>query len=229
MPTDPTPARPDVPVVTRSATAPPRSPGVPLRCAARPRQGGLVVPWISYDHGGHALFGSVHPIRRHQALLGGLCQICGQALEERVCLVVRPMDVRVGYAPEPGLHPECLALAKGQCPMLNDSATTYRRTEWSGHPVGRPCQDPACDCPQVAAGEDQELRAGRPADQFDAWMIAAEHYRLKADPDRPGEFLGIDLDVPVLRVRPIRQGAQPRLTPSDLEWLRTAVRTLGLM
>lgn len=95
-----------------------RASGIPVRCSARPRRAGLVVPWISYAHGERAAFGSIDPIRRHQALLMKLCQVCGQPLDERICLVVRPMDARIGYAPEPGLHPECLVLSKKQCPML---------------------------------------------------------------------------------------------------------------
>jgi hypothetical protein len=31
----------------------------PKRCARRPLAGGLVVLWVSLDHGGHAVFGSL--------------------------------------------------------------------------------------------------------------------------------------------------------------------------
>jgi hypothetical protein len=93
-------------------------PPYPARCRARPRFGGLVAPWISFQHGGHVAFGVFDPARRDRVLSHGLCQICGQPLEERVCLVVRPMDVRAGYVAEPALHPECLAYSRKQCPML---------------------------------------------------------------------------------------------------------------
>lgn len=200
------------------------APTTPVRCAARPQIGGLVVPWISYQHGGHAAFGSVDPIRCAKAFLYRLCQICGEPLEERICLVVRPMDVREGIVPEPGLHPECLAYSKKQCPMLNGAATTYRRTPVSaGHPAGRPCDDPDCLCPKIASDDSHHVRAGRPADDFDAWMIAAAHYRLKTDPAEPNRLLGIDLEVPVLRVRPIRKNHGP-----NAEKLLAALRALGL-
>ncbi|MBV9026204.1 MAG: cell envelope biogenesis protein OmpA [Streptomycetaceae bacterium] len=195
-----------------------------MRCAARPQVGGLVVPWISYEHGGRAAFGSLDPIRRAKAFLHRLCQVCGERLEERICLVVRPMDVREGVAPEPGLHPECLAYSKKQCPMLNGGAATYRRTPVSAkHPAGRPCDDPACPCPKITSDDAHHLRAGRPADDFDAWMIAAAHYRLKTDPANPNHLLGIDLNVPVLRVRPIRKNPRP-----DAEELLATLRALGL-
>ncbi|MGW4102024.1 hypothetical protein [Streptomyces sp. NPDC004976] len=32
---------------------------IPQRCARRPLSGGLVVPWVSLIHGGHAAFGSL--------------------------------------------------------------------------------------------------------------------------------------------------------------------------
>ncbi|WP_229919719.1 hypothetical protein [Streptomyces minutiscleroticus] len=36
---------------------------IPQRCAGRPLSGGLVVPWISLVHGGHAVFGSMDAAR----------------------------------------------------------------------------------------------------------------------------------------------------------------------
>ena len=203
---------------------------VPLRCSGRPRVGGLVVPWVSYQHGGHAVFGSIDPIRRALALVYQLCQICGQGLEERICLVVRPMDVRAGFAPEPGLHPECLAYAAKGCPMLNGTAATYRRSPAAaGHPAGRPCDDPSCPCPRIAPGDDHEVRSGRPADDYDSWMIAPTSYRVKQAPQQPGTLLGLDLDVPVLRVRPLRRTPRPRLDASEAEQLRAALLNLGLI
>ena len=207
------------------------APAAPMRCGARPRHGGLVVPWISYEHGGHAAFGSTVPARREQALLRRLCQICGQGLEERICLLVRPMDVRAGFAPEPALHPECLAYSTKQCPMLNGVAANYRRVSVAEHhPAGRPCDDPACSCPRIAPDESHDLRAGRPADDWDAWMIAPTSYLIKHDPTQPapGTVLGLDLDVPVLRVRPVRRTPRPRIDTADADRLRAALRALGL-
>lgn len=219
---------PHTPETTLRTASAERALGIPVRCAARPRRSGLVVPWISYAHGERVAFGSIDPIRRHQAFLTKLCQVCGQRLEERICLVVRPMDARVGYAPEPGLHPECLVMSKKQCPMLNGSAAAYRSSPLSRHPAGRPCTDPACSCPELASDDSHQVRAGRPADAFEAWMIAAEHYRLTPDPDHRGAILGVDLRVPVLRVRPIREAAGPRLSREEAERMLAALRALGL-
>ncbi|MFE0373603.1 cell envelope biogenesis protein OmpA [Streptomyces tendae] len=204
-------------------------PPVPVRCAARPRVGGLVVPFISYEHGGHALFGSVDPRRRAQALLHQLCQICGQRLEERICLTVRPMDMRAGVAPEPGLHPECLAYTARACPMMNGAATGYRSAPAAlTHPAGRPCSDPGCPCPRIAPDAQHAIRAGQPADDWDSWMIRDTHYRIKRDADRPERLLGVDLGVPVLRIRPLRRTPRPRLDDAQAEQLLAALRALGL-
>jgi hypothetical protein len=204
-------------------------PPVPVRCLNRPRVGGLVVPFISYEHGGYALFGSVDPRRRAQALLHQLCQICGQQLQERICLTVRPMDVRAGVAPEPGLHPECLAYTAKACPMLSGAAREYRGSPASiAHPAGRPCSDPGCPCPRIAPDAQHEIRSGRPADDWDSWMIRGAHYRLKRDPHQPEPLLGVDLDVPVLRIRPLRRNPRPRLDHTQAEQLRAALRALGL-
>ncbi|MFE9428996.1 cell envelope biogenesis protein OmpA [Kitasatospora sp. NPDC006697] len=187
-------------------------PPVPIRCRERQLVGGLVVPWISYEHGGHSAFGTVDAVRAQQALAERLCQVCGEQLEERFCLAVRPMDVRVGFAPEPALHPECLAYSKQRCPMLNGTATTYRASSMlARHPAGRPCDDLNCPCLEAVPDEGHSARSGRPADDFDAWMIDTSHYRIKTAPDRPHVLLGVDLAVPVLRIRPIRRNPQPEL------------------
>ncbi|MFJ4700558.1 cell envelope biogenesis protein OmpA [Streptomyces sp. NPDC088768] len=205
------------------------TPPVPVRCLSRPRVGGLVVPFVSYEHGGHAVFGSVDPRRRALALLHRLCQICGEPLQERFCLAVRPMDVRLGAAPEAGLDPECLAYTAKACPMLNGSASEYRGAPVGvAHPAGRPCGDPGCPCPPIAPDAQHQARSGRPADDWDAWMIRRAHYRLKQDPEQPGRLLGIDLDVPVLRVRPLRRAPRPRPEAAQAEQMLAALRALGL-
>ncbi|MFF2378402.1 cell envelope biogenesis protein OmpA [Streptomyces xiamenensis] len=201
------------------------APFIPSRCASRPRVGGLVIPWVSYQHGEHAMFGTVDPIKARRALTHRLCQICGEQLDERFCLAVRPMDVRIGYAPEPALHPECLAYSKQHCPMLNGTAPTYRTTPVATtHPAARPCDEPGCPCPKVATDEGHSVRSGRPADDFDAWMIDISNYRIKSAAGRPGVLLGVDLDVPVLRIRPIRRTPRPEL--DQLRSLMNAVLDL---
>lgn len=113
--------------------------------------------------------------------------------------------------------------------MLNGSASEYRGTPVGvAHPAGRPCSDPGCPCPRIAPDTQHEVRSGHPADDWDAWMIRRAHYRLKPDPEQPGRLLGIDLDVPVLRVRPLRRAPRPRLERAQAEQMLAALRALGL-
>lgn len=217
------PAPPPCPASGRRAVQA-AGPSVPIRCRSRQLVGGLVVPWISFQHGGHSAFGTIDAVRAQQALTERLCQVCGEELEERFCLAVRPMDVRVGFASEPALHPECLAYSKLRCPMLNGSAATYRTSSsLARHPAGRPCDDPSCPCLEVAPDQGHSARSGRPADDFDAWMIDSAHYRIKTAPDRPNVLLGVDLAVPVLRVRAIRRNPRP-----ELDRFRALISALGL-
>lgn len=178
---------------------------IPQRCARRPLAGGLVVPWVSLIHGGHAAFGSLDADRALTAFLHRLCQICGQHLDERCFLIVRPADAAQGCSPEPALHPECLPYAAAHCPMLNGTATHYRqRPVLASHPAGRPCTDPSCPCPSLSPDEGHAARSGSPADRYEAWMIHTRNYRLVFPPDRPDAAAGISLDVPVLRSRVLR-------------------------
>jgi hypothetical protein len=181
---------------------------IPQRCVRRPLAGGLVVPWVSLIHNGHAAFGSLDADRARTAFLRRLCQICGQPLEERCFLIVRPADLARGCSPEPALHPECLPYAAAHCPMLNGSATHYRsRPVLASHPAGRPCADPSCPCPAQAHDTGHAARSGRPADRYEAWMIAARHYRLVPHQAASGLPAGISLNVPVLRKRVLRTAA----------------------
>lgn len=91
---------------------------IPQRCAHRPLAGGLVVPWVTLIHGGHAALGVLDADRARAAFRHRLCQICGQRLNERCFLIVRPADVIKGHSPEPALHPECLPYTAAHCPML---------------------------------------------------------------------------------------------------------------
>lgn len=186
---------------------------IPQRCARRPLAGGLVVPWVSLIHGGHAAFGSLDADRARTAFLRRWCQICGQPLDERCFLIVRPADVTQGVSPEPALHPECLPYTAAHCPMLNGTATHYRRSPvLASHPAGRPCTDPSCPCPSRSPDEGHTARSGSPADRYEAWMIRTRNYRLVFPPDRPDVPSGISVDVPVLRKRVLRTA---NLTPEQ--------------
>ncbi|MFD4588306.1 cell envelope biogenesis protein OmpA [Streptomyces sp. NPDC058434] len=197
---------------------------IPQRCGRRPMAGGLVVPWVSLIHGGRAAFGSLDAERARTAFLRRLCQICGQPLNERCFLIVRPADVAQGVSPEPALHPECLPYAAAHCPMLNGAATHYRRSPvLDSHPAARPCTDPSCPCPSRSPAEGQAARSGQPADRYEAWMIAARHYQLVPRQDAPSDPVGIDLDVPILRKRALREAVPPADHVALLDLLRTAL------
>ncbi|MFF3957366.1 cell envelope biogenesis protein OmpA [Streptomyces sp. NPDC001890] len=179
---------------------------IPQRCADRPLAGGLVVPYVSLIHDGHAAFGTLDADRARTAFLHHLCQICGHPLDERCFLIVRPADIARGHSPEPALHPECLPYTAATCPMLNGQATHYRqRPVLASHPAGRPCTDPSCLCPSRTPDNDHAARSGRPADRYEAWMIDAGHYQLVPDPDIPDVPVGISLNVPILRKRTLRE------------------------
>ncbi|MFJ9662927.1 cell envelope biogenesis protein OmpA [Streptomyces griseoflavus] len=184
---------------------------IPQHCARRPLSGGLVVPWVSLIHGGHAAFGSLDAGRARTAFLRRLCQICGQLLDERCYLIVRPADAARGHSPEPALHPECLPYAAAHCPLLNGTATHYRRSPvLATHPAGRPCTEPSCPCPSRSPDEGHAARSGHLADRYEAWMIRTRTYRPVFTPGRPGAPIGISVDVPVLRRRLLRTAT---LTP----------------
>ncbi|MFF8932264.1 cell envelope biogenesis protein OmpA [Streptomyces longwoodensis] len=178
---------------------------IPERCARRPLSGGLVVPYVTLIHDGHAAFGVLDADKAHAAFRRRLCQICGQPLDERCFLLVRPADAAEGRSPEPALHPECLPYAAAHCPMLNGTRTHYRRSPvLASHPAGRPCSEPSCRCLSGTTDEGHTARSGSPADRYEAWMIHTRNYRLLSPPDRPDVPSGISLDVPVLRRRVLR-------------------------
>jgi hypothetical protein len=199
---------------------------IPIRCLARPLAGGLVVPWVSLIHNGHAVFGSLDADLARRAFLQRLCQICSQPLQERFFVIVRPADQQQGYSPEPALHPECQPYTAANCPMLNGTATHYRsRPVLASHPAGRPCTDPSCPCPcpELTPGDGHTARSGRPADRYEAWMITARHYRLVPHQEKPDVPVGISLDVPILRKRILRQAVLPADHAALLDLLRSVL------
>ncbi|NEA20746.1 hypothetical protein [Streptomyces halstedii] len=95
--------------------------------------------------------------------------------------------------------------------MLSGEATAYRAT-------------PASSALPGVAEAGHGPRAGRPADAFDAWWITPSSYRVKTDPENASQLLGVDLDVPVVRKRPIR----PAVVPDLESMLALARQALGL-
>ncbi|WP_328373007.1 hypothetical protein OG800_49500 (plasmid) [Streptomyces sp. NBC_00445] len=177
-------------------------PAIPQMCAHRPRRGGLVVPYVSFEHNDAVAFGALDPRKRTRAFNSRLCQVCERPLHERFYVLVRPQDVSAGYAPEPGLHPPCLLYSERACPMLAGSAATYRQGGViTRHPAGRACDDPDCSCPVTAPSQEDDRRSGSEADDWDAWMLPLTDYRLRSS---GGEPVGIDLPSRPLRIRRVR-------------------------
>lgn len=195
---------------------------IPQRCAHRPVSGGLVVPYVSLIHNGHAAFGSLDADRARTALVQRLCQICGERLQERCFLIVRPADALRGVSPEPALHPECLPYTAAHCPMLNGTATRYRsRAMLAAHPAGRPCTDSSCHCPSRTPDHGHTARADARADRYEAWMIHTRNYRLTSPHGQPHVLPGISTHVPVLRRRVLRDAALPHEQHNLLTELRS--------
>ncbi|KOT46910.1 hypothetical protein ADK41_01245 [Streptomyces caelestis] len=163
----------------------------------------MVVPYVSFEHNGLPVFGGLDPGKRARAFENGLCQICESPLGRWFYVLVRPMDVSVGHAPEPGLHPPCLMYSEKACPMLNGTSATYRPGGViAQHPAGRPCDDPACSCPATAPTAESQVRAGRKADDWDAWMLSADQYELRRDAHSTA--VGIQLPSDPKRIRRVR-------------------------
>ncbi|MBT2393575.1 hypothetical protein J7E87_30225 [Streptomyces sp. ISL-1] len=95
----------------------------------------------------------------------------------------------------------------------------------ASHPAGRPCTAPSCPCPCPAQTPDEghTARGGRPADQYEAWMIAARHYQLVPHQKTPDVPVGISLDVPILRRRTLRAAVLPADGAALLALLRAAL------
>lgn len=66
------------------------APAIPAACAHRPRHGGLVVPYVSFEHNGLPVFGGLDAGKRTRAFENGLCQICERPLERWLHVLVRP-------------------------------------------------------------------------------------------------------------------------------------------
>ncbi|RLU82033.1 hypothetical protein CTZ27_31245 [Streptomyces griseocarneus] len=197
-------------------------PPVPPMCDHRPRLGGLVVPYVSFEHNGTVALGGIDPHKQAIAFEKRLCQVCERPLGERLFVVVRPQDVGAGYAPEPGLHQQCLRYSEKACPMLNGTAETQREGGMSSHPSLRRCDDPACLCSIGTFVHGSPHRPATPALDWDAWMLPLEQYQLRRGAD--GAAVGIELPSRPLRIRRIR------LSPDREKALRMveALQALGL-
>lgn len=179
---------------------------IPQRCAGRPMAGGLVVPYVTLIHNGHAAFGALDADKALTAFRSA----CARSANTRCtngasCSSARPTST--------GACPRNRRCTTAHCPMLNGTATHYRRSPvLASHPAGRPCTDPSCPCPPLTPGAGPDARSGSPADRYEAWLIHTASYRLVLAPDRTDVPMGISVNVPVLRRRVLRTAA---LTPEQ--------------
>ncbi|WP_067474209.1 hypothetical protein [Nocardia amamiensis] len=190
----------------------PARPPVPVRLAHAPLSQGLVVPHVTLAHRDRTrpVWGKLDQRRLRDTLSRRLCQICGQPLDDRVVLYIRPADHLRGIAPEPGVHPECGHYSRLACPML-----AGRQDRYNPHPPEKfaRCEDPACPCWRWQANERDSREAPREGQPADAWYevwIPISDYTAVHDPgtDTTPPVTGIKLrGAKLLKIRKVRDAA----------------------
>ncbi|MFR9769315.1 hypothetical protein [Nocardia sp. SC052] len=190
----------------------PARPPIPVRLAHAPLAQGLVVPHITLAHRDRTrpVWGKLDHRRLREALSRRLCQVCGQPLDDRVVLYIRPADHLRGISPEPGVHPECGHYSRQACPML-----AGRQTRYNPHPPEKfaRCEDPACQCRRWQANERDSREAPREGQPADAWYevwIPISDYTTVHDPgtDTAPPVTGIELrGAKLLKIRKVRDAA----------------------
>ncbi|MFE9328355.1 hypothetical protein ACIHDR_46785 [Nocardia sp. NPDC052278] len=189
-----------------------------------PTYRGLVIPFVTACHINQPVWGYQDPIRYRLAAELELCQICGRSLrtEDRVVIYLRPYDLDLRLAPELGMHPACAAYSRKACPMLAGKTDHYATR--SQRRLGR-CNEPGCHCHGWAplnGAATTDIRSGMPADAWYAYWLPVEKYSvctLEANDSHPA-ITGVDLrGVSALKVRKIRDTADPSQDRTGLEWL----------
>lgn len=187
------------------------------------------MPFVTLAHHDHTrpAWGQLDATRLRETLWRKLCQICGEPLDQRVVLYLRPADYLRGIAPEPGLHPECGMYSKRACPML--AGHTHR---YNPHPNHRRCGDPTCPCRLWAPTQpDEAAREGQPAEAwYEAWLDL-DNYHIVSNPgdEKTPPLTGVNLrDVHFRKLRKIRDAASGSEDRQPLDLLAAIVdaRTL---
>lgn len=113
---------------------------IPQRCAGRPAQGGLVVPWISLPLAdGTFDLGNMHTSKVNTCFYQRRCQICGDRILGRTVFFVPESKLDAMWAGEPPLHPECAAYSAKAVEDLDlfghvpQDAPDDPRARWDGH------------------------------------------------------------------------------------------------
>ena len=160
-------------------------PAVPISLQHCPTLAGRVIPWISARTSTRVLFGAIDQQRATTALRQRLCGVCGQALHDRLVLLMRLSDLPRHRTNEPPLHPWCAAYSTTACPMLAGQMRRYRSS------------GPALAASMLPAS-DTAARRGAPAEPwFAVWLSA---YDLAADGEN---LVAVFTPDQVLRIRPI--------------------------
>lgn len=205
----------------------PARPAIPMRLAARPTVGGVVVPWVNVQLGdGGVDFRRAHHSRWVACWRRGLCQLCGQPLTHPRLLVGSDREMRAGFFSEPPLHPECAVYASRACPMLAGRQPRFRvgPSISDGH-RGATCFEPGCGCagwvptPGAAGG-----REGEPAPCWYAVYVADYALGVWPDETRPGlmRVTGGRPEGDPLRVRLISAPGRGRVWETVHDYRRVA-------
>lgn len=164
-------------------------PPIPMALQHLSTVAGLVVPWITARRtDGRVLFGAVDHHRLHTCLRERRCGVCGQALQDRLVLMMRLSDLPLRCTSEPPLHPWCAAYSRTACPMLHGRMRHYRASP------------PAADDTTLPA-PDTAARLGAAAEPwFSVWIT---DYALVTHHGTPAAAYRDDQ---VVRIRPVTGG-----------------------
>ena len=169
-------------------------PDIPVHLTRRPRQGGLVVPWITPWVGGVYLFGTVTDLTRTQCLQGRRCQVCRRPLTGRAVLFARASDLDHRCTVEPGTCPPCATYSARACPMLAGRRHQHRAHE---HPA----------LTGLPPASDEHLRRAAPAQQWFAVWVRG--YDVLPHPAQPGVLAASWRRIPPLTIRPLPHHTGP--------------------
>lgn len=188
---------------------------IPQRCAGRPAQGGLVVPWVSAQLGDAGFdLGHLHTSKMNRCFAERRCQVCGELITGRVVFLLPESALPSMHAGEPPLHPECSAYSSRACPMVAGRMRHYRTSLSRVYgPAGKQCNIPGCGCGGwVPRLDDADSKRGRPAEPWYAvwcadYTVTAPDERTTALVKRGVTPVGVSLGALInnpLKVRPVR-------------------------
>lgn len=110
-----------------SSTLRPELPALPERIVALPVHRGYPVPWFVPWVDGVPEFRAMDGAKLEEAVVRGLCWVCGQRLGAHRAFTIGPMCAVNRISAEPPSHRECAEFSARACPFL--SRPTMRRRE----------------------------------------------------------------------------------------------------